>query len=1532
MSSFSVDPSTEDEAWRSWRVLQAAAEGGESLYRYQPVRVVTHAAEEGNEAALGNDARGEMTDSMKEEEVEPNVVVKEEALPEENGDGTSRPNQDIVMAPPEEHSVKLETESIQEEEATNGEEDAIPAAPAATASSAEMLESSVPLDVPMTMASASPQEVATIRTASNEEEESIPREAEDGEEIVPAATTAVDASLPVPDIPILLAAVKGKERSAPEENALDVPSWRSYPVIEADPAARHPRRHRYPLVDAPFSMDVVAERTPPSSSKARGISVAPVAPSTTRDVPNAAARQRGTARFLQRLTERATHDYLPVLLGHAVLEECQQAWYHAVSSRDEASAPAAESATVAATTDGEAIPLTLPVTVSPGQLLQRVQRGRPGRMTRALYDSAASFETTRDDDEEINPYLEPDHATIVQWIQSPKGAKTWTTVDVQAIWTRIAIPCDTTTDPLFLSQLLLHHAKENPRSPLHSLPFLSSSSSARHPLSPVVTLAQFLFPDHGPSTRLVLQYSGNADTVDDDDDLAEWEVAFFGRSPFTVRLELPEHIEAVVRQHVHEQAAQQAAEWHARRQLEADRRHSLASGYWPQPSWLVVAAAQRTVASSHDTLEADPDFALAQRLATQDDGGRRKTSRRTGDQAGIFYGNQSNLTMKQLMDALLRAVSVRPVPTLAGLLQAVPDDSSDPVKRTRTALGRLLYKRHQLARLEVDTTTTDANVWEQLQLGPLWRMPPPGEVASTVSNSELSELVMYLRTLQQMELHLRRLVLAQLTEIPVAIVATAGDDRLGSMESMDDVDFENPSSVAWQTEGHPLLHQRIYRPLALQSDVDETTKCIWFELTGFVPSVASTPSNDTTAVLEKPSIGRAREPTAVERRMRFRAVACDSNGVPVYPHSLILTEAQVHAGRKAAELFNRQFGTNEAGMDHPFASGAVPEISLIPVPETADAKPPILGYVVGHDRSWEDRRVQNKILVLPKQGSSISESFWTTLESPAEGGGMTCMVHGETYTVQQFDFHSSSKAYQECMSIVRFLQRHPKAGVFQEPVDPVALGIPDYPRIIQHPMDVSTVLKKLERGDYSQIPPTFMKTASPATRMLNGPFRSDVERIFDNAMLFNPPQDWIHQAASVVKKAVIKKIEQASSSFLNESRTRKQSSIYVDYDSDVDMYVYESDYDDEKGYSRKRRKRPGTHSNADRGNRSLPSSEDSATRCIERGLRIQKMLSDTLGLRGPLSNLPIVSNASDFSLPSDWLCRYKPATIESDTKTSVDPVVGDDVSLEVLQKSQADLDELLSIHRLSEENEQLGTRRSTRATENSELDRTKNAATMSSFAIEYICTNTKRSTDSLPPINRSQVEMLRERLHETYFAKLYHAYGKDLQLVHDIDDAKDASNVIAQYSSGSFPPFLGRVVPMIPLCQKSEEGEASCVPMQKWEIRESMVLPALRWIIRGLLYSEHLVQIADGSGNPLRESLLSQSENTVVLANHVYFIDDTETPFDVLDIKEMTRRKKQRNAATTEDSEDEVELSEYEKARAERVARNTQRLQALGLA
>ncbi|KAH7462645.1 Histone acetyltransferase HAC12 [Phytophthora ramorum] len=75
-------------------------------------------------------------------------------------------------------------------------------------------------------------------------------------------------------------------------------------------------------------------------------------------------------------------------------------------------------------------------------------------------------------------------------------------------------------------------------------------------------------------------------------------------------------------------------------------------------------------------------------------------------------------------------------------------------------------------------------------------------------------------------------------------------------------------------------------------------------------------------------------------------------------------------------------------------------------------------------------------------------------------------------------------------------------GVFNMPVDPVALDLPTYTMIVQHPMDLGTIKRNLTAGEYLELED----------------FVSDVRLVFENAMLFNPESHYIHVDAETLLK------------------------------------------------------------------------------------------------------------------------------------------------------------------------------------------------------------------------------------------------------------------------------------------------------------------------------------------------------------------------------------------------------------------------------
>ena len=50
-----------------------------------------------------------------------------------------------------------------------------------------------------------------------------------------------------------------------------------------------------------------------------------------------------------------------------------------------------------------------------------------------------------------------------------------------------------------------------------------------------------------------------------------------------------------------------------------------------------------------------------------------------------------------------------------------------------------------------------------------------------------------------------------------------------------------------------------------------------------------------------------------------------------------------------------------------------------------------------------------------------------------------------------------SEPYKECKNILDLLSKQLKARPFMQPVDPIALKIPDYPDIVKNQIDISTV-------------------------------------------------------------------------------------------------------------------------------------------------------------------------------------------------------------------------------------------------------------------------------------------------------------------------------------------------------------------------------------------------------------------------------------------------------------------------------------------
>lgn len=88
--------------------------------------------------------------------------------------------------------------------------------------------------------------------------------------------------------------------------------------------------------------------------------------------------------------------------------------------------------------------------------------------------------------------------------------------------------------------------------------------------------------------------------------------------------------------------------------------------------------------------------------------------------------------------------------------------------------------------------------------------------------------------------------------------------------------------------------------------------------------------------------------------------------------------------------------------------------------------------------------------------------------------------------------------HDECRKALDMLLKDKQVYFFTEPVDPVALGVPEYLEVITQPMDLGTVKGRLAQGAYS----------SPHE------FNRDVCLTFDNAITFNGGTHPVHLAAA----------------------------------------------------------------------------------------------------------------------------------------------------------------------------------------------------------------------------------------------------------------------------------------------------------------------------------------------------------------------------------------------------------------------------------
>ncbi|KAJ0966192.1 hypothetical protein J5N97_027330 [Dioscorea zingiberensis] len=158
-----------------------------------------------------------------------------------------------------------------------------------------------------------------------------------------------------------------------------------------------------------------------------------------------------------------------------------------------------------------------------------------------------------------------------------------------------------------------------------------------------------------------------------------------------------------------------------------------------------------------------------------------------------------------------------------------------------------------------------------------------------------------------------------------------------------------------------------------------------------------------------------------------------------------------------------------------------------------------LSATSGNFRVLMSRKRKIPDMSMPRMGANnFSDENILVTEKSEVTSVMTSASKGDTALVSKVrdgkDQNMDISTVRQCAMILKKLMTHQTGWVFNQPVDPVKLNIPDYFSIISKPMDLGTIKHKLERKLYSS---TLQ-------------FAADVRLTFSNAMRYNPPGNEVH--------------------------------------------------------------------------------------------------------------------------------------------------------------------------------------------------------------------------------------------------------------------------------------------------------------------------------------------------------------------------------------------------------------------------------------
>mmetsp|Transcript_17060 Transcript_17060/g.23709 ORF Transcript_17060/g.23709 Transcript_17060/m.23709 type:complete len:300 (-) Transcript_17060:574-1473(-) len=165
-----------------------------------------------------------------------------------------------------------------------------------------------------------------------------------------------------------------------------------------------------------------------------------------------------------------------------------------------------------------------------------------------------------------------------------------------------------------------------------------------------------------------------------------------------------------------------------------------------------------------------------------------------------------------------------------------------------------------------------------------------------------------------------------------------------------------------------------------------------------------------------------------------------------------------------------------------------------------------LALTIGHRVRRHQMLQQQQSRNIPIHGQLPTPDATTSQQSilnhPETPQQVTSTTTGQIQTIMTIELQTNCMMFHQRMLLL------PHARIFQSPVAPQDLGLPDYSGLIQHPMDLGTIQTKLQQGIYSTLEE----------------YSADVHLTFDNAMACNSSNDeesFVWKVASEMKHKFI---------------------------------------------------------------------------------------------------------------------------------------------------------------------------------------------------------------------------------------------------------------------------------------------------------------------------------------------------------------------------------------------------------------------------